>query len=37
MWHKHSLSQRNKATEKAVGVDFGGDREGGGWGVLNNI
>ena len=36
MWHDHSFSQRrNKATERAVGVKFRGDKdgEGGGGGV----
>ena len=33
MRHIHSFSQRNNATEKAMGVGVGGDREGGGGGV----
>ena len=29
MWHDHSFSQRrNKATERAVGVELGGDKDG---------
>ena len=28
MWCNHSFSQRNKTTERAVGVGIGGDREG---------
>ena len=33
MWHDHPSSQRNRTTEKTVGVGFGGDRKvgGGGW------
>ena len=32
MRHNHSFSQRNNATEKAMGVGVGGDREErGGW------
>ena len=32
MWRDHPFSQRNRATEKTVGVGFGGDRKvGGGW------
>ena len=27
MWHDHRFSQRNKTTERTVGVEFGGDRE----------
>ena len=27
MWHDHPFSQRNKTTERAVGVGVGGDRE----------
>ena len=30
MWCDHPFNQRNKTTEKVVGVGFGGDREGGG-------
>ena len=30
MWHNHPFSQRNKTTERAVGVGVGGKRE---WGV----
>ena len=33
MWHDHSFSQRrNKATERAVGVEFRGDKDGEGGG-----
>ena len=28
MWHNHPFSQRNKATERAVGVRVGDGREG---------
>ena len=28
MWHDHSFSQRNKTTERAVGLGVGADREG---------
>ena len=28
MWCNHSFSQRNKTTERAVGVGIGGDRAG---------
>ena len=28
MWHDYPFSQRNKTTGRAVGVGFGGDREG---------
>ena len=31
MWHNHSFIQRNKATEKAVGVGVGDDMERRGW------
>ena len=34
MWRDHPFSQRNKTTERAVGVGVGGDKEeggGGGW------
>ena len=27
MWRDHSISQRNKTTERTVGVEIGGDRE----------
>ena len=30
MWHDHPSSQRNRTTEKTVGVGFGGDRKVGG-------
>ena len=30
MWHNHPFSQRNKTTERAVGVGVGGKREWGG-------
>ena len=30
MWWDHPFSQRNKTTERTVGVGVGGDREGGG-------
>ena len=30
MWHDHPLSQRNRTTERTVGVGVGGDREVGG-------
>ena len=33
MWHDHQFSQRNKTTERTVGVEFGGDRNGGERGV----
>ena len=29
MWHNHPISQRNKTTERAVGVRDEGNREGG--------
>ena len=32
MWRDQPISQRNKTTERAVGVGIGGDREGGGVG-----
>ena len=32
MWRDHPFSQRNRTTEKTVGVGFGGDRKvRGGW------
>ena len=33
MWHDHPFSQRNRTTERTVGVEVGGDREVGvtGW------
>ena len=33
MWRDHPFSQRNRETERTVGVGIGGDREvgGGGW------
>ena len=43
MWHNHSFSQQNKATEREMGVGIGDDREGEGWtkfekkGGLGNI
>ena len=40
MWHDHSFSQRrNKATERAVGVEFRGDKDGerGGGGRVDKI
>ena len=33
MWRDHLFSQRNKATERAVGVEVGDEEEGGGGGV----
>ena len=30
MWCDHPLGQRNKTTERAVGVGVGGNKEGGG-------
>ena len=30
MWHDHSFSQRNKTTERVVGVEFEAGRKGGG-------
>ena len=35
MWRDHPFSQRDKATERAVRVGVGGDREEGGGGGLN--
>ena len=35
MWCNHSFSQRNKTTERAVGVGIGGDWEGWVWGWIN--
>ena len=32
MWCNHPFSQKNKTTERAVGVGVGDDREGGGGG-----
>ena len=32
MWRDHPFSQRNKATERAVGVEVGDEEEGGGGG-----
>ena len=32
MWCDHSIIQRNKTTERAVGVGLGSNREGGGVG-----
>ena len=32
MWCDHPFSQKNKTTERAVGVAVGDDREGGGGG-----
>ena len=32
MWRDHPFSQRNKATESAVGVEVGDEGEGGGGG-----
>ena len=29
MWHDHPFSQRNRTTEKAVGMEVRGDREAG--------
>ena len=29
MWHNHTSSQRNKKTERTVGVGVGGNRKGG--------
>ena len=38
MWHDHSFSQRrNKATERAVGVEFRGDKDGEGGGGVDKI
>ena len=38
MWHDHPFSQRNRTTERSVGVRVGGDREiGGGEGVEQNL
>ena len=38
MWHDHSFSQRrNKATERAVGVEFRGDKDGEGGGRGDKI
>ena len=31
MWRDHPFSQRNKTTERAVGVWVGDDKEEGGW------
>ena len=37
MWHDHPFSQRNRTTEKPVGVGVGDDREvGGGWTKFEN-
>ena len=30
MWHNHLFSHRSKITERAVGVDVGGNKKGGG-------
>ena len=35
MWRDHPFSQRNKATERAVGVEVGDEEEGGGGGGQN--
>ena len=38
MWHDHPFSQRNRTTERSVGLQVGGDREmGGGEGVGQNL
>ena len=37
MWHNHPFSQRNKTTERAVGVGVGGKREWGGGGIGQNL
>ena len=39
MWRDHPFSQRNKTTERAVGVGVGGNKEegGGGGGVGQNL
>ena len=37
MWHDHPFSQRNRTTEKPVGVGVGDDRKvGGGWTKFEN-
>ena len=37
MWRDHPFSQRNRTTEKTVGVGFGGDRKVGGGEVGQNL
>ena len=38
MWHDHPFSQRNRTTERLVGLQVGGDRGmGGGEGVGQNL
>ena len=37
MWRDHPFRQRNKTSERAVGVRVGGDRERGGGGVGPNL
>ena len=34
MWRDHPFSQRNKTTERAVGVRFGDNRERGSWTIF---
>ena len=36
MWRNYPLGQRNKTTERAVGVGVGGDRGEGGWTKFEN-
>ena len=33
MWRDNPISQRNRTTERTVGVEVGGDREVGEWGL----
>ena len=37
IWCDYPFSKRGKATERAVGVRFGGDKEGGGGGGVDRI
>ena len=37
MWRDHPFSQRNRTTERTVGLGFESDREVGGMGGLNKI
>ena len=36
MWRDHPFSQKNRTTERTVGVEVGGDREMG-WGGVDKI